>query len=99
MSYDGFNQSNAIRIILQTNIDFTTEAPTSQKILYIKPDSDTIEEWTASVLSGAETEGKIYYDMTTSDALETGTWTLRAKLTYADSRVLYTKWATMEVGD
>ena len=99
MSYDNYNRSNAVRIILQTDIDFSITIPTSVDIIYISPDTTTEATWSASILLGSETDGKIYYDMTTSDALTTGDWYVKAKLTYSDSRVLYSEWGTISVGE
>ena len=98
MEYDGYDGSNAIRIVLKTDIDFTSESPSVVEILYKKPDEST-GTWTGAVLSGSESEGKIYYDMTTSDELTAGLWYVKAKLTYSDSRVIYTQWAILNVGD
>ncbi len=98
MRFDGFEGSNAIRIILKTSIDFTSESPSSVEILYKKPDG-TDGTWTASILTGSESEGKIYYDMQTTESLIEGLWYVKAKLTYSDGRVIYTRWAKLNVGD
>ena len=97
MSYEAYNGSNAIRIVLKTTVDFTSETPTSVSILYTKPDNTT-GEWTAAILNGSESEGKIYYDLTTAEALTTGVWQVRAKLVYSDGRVLYTRPVKFLVG-
>ena len=98
MDYDGYNGSNAIRIILETTVDFSSEAPSEVYILYWKPD-DSTGTWTASILTGSETDGKIYYDMIVSETLETGVWWVRARLVYSDTRVLYTQKVAINIGE
>ena len=92
-----YNGTNAVRIILKTKIDFSTTAPTAEIIEYTDP-NDTSSTWTASILTGSEASGKIYYDLTTSETLSTGRWYVRAKLTYSDGRVLYTEKKYFDIG-
>lgn len=96
--YEAYNGSNAIRLILKTLVDFTSEQPTEIKILYTDPDGNS-GEWTAGILSGGESEGKVYYDLTTNDELTAGAWIVRAKMIYSDGRVLYTKPVKFLVGE
>lgn len=97
MDYQGFNGSNAIRLIIKTSIDFSSDSPTDIKIMYKKPD-ETTGDWTGHVLSGYETEGKVYYDMQASEQLTEGLWLVKTKLTYSDGRVIYTRWAKLNIG-
>lgn len=82
-----FKDQSAVRLILETSVDFTATAPSSQKIKYEKPD-ETTGEWTASQLAGSLADGKIYVDFTDSinfDAV--GKWKFWAELTFSDGRV------------
>lgn len=99
-----------LRLKLKTGIDMsagTGEVPASQKIYYWNPSNTNSPllntnrdgDWDATILSGSETDGIVYYDLTLSDPMARGTWTFRAAITYSDSRVVYTKQVKMVVGD
>ena len=98
MSYKAYDGSNAIRLILKTSIDFTSTSPDPVEIIYKKPNDDTEYTWTATVLA-ADADGKIYYDLLSTETLTNGTWHFRAKLTYSDARVIYTEWVELIVGN
>ena len=77
----------AARLILQTNLNFTSISITSCAIKYIKP-SGASGTWTAAKLIGGESLGKIYIDFTSSIKFdEAGTWTLSAYIVFTDTRI------------
>ncbi len=79
------NQS-AARIILVTNIDFNTISINTVKVRYIKP-SGLAGEWTATVLTGSETDGRIYVDFDATIKFDVeGEWKLWSYLKLTDTR-------------
>ena len=58
-AYDG--QEN-FRLIVRTGIDFAAHPPSEMKILYRLKKNPIWSEWEASILSGGEARGEIYYD-------------------------------------
>ena len=100
IDYKAYEGQQNFRLILKTEIDFETYVPSAQVIEYIKPDGTT-GSYTASVLTGSETDGKIYYDFSASVPVPTdgyGKWKVRAKLTI-DSKAVYTDPVDWYVGE
>jgi len=100
IDYKAYELQENFRLILKTEIDFDTYAPSAQIIEYIKPDG-TVGNYTASVLEGSESDGKIYYDFTALVPIPTGShgqWKLRAKLTIA-AKIVYTDPVDWYVGE
>jgi len=83
IDYKAYEGQQNFRLILKTKIDFDVYTPTAQVIEYIKPDGTT-DSYTASVLIGSESDGKIYYDFSASVPVPAGShgqWRMRALLT------------------
>jgi len=100
IDYKAYEGQQNFRLILKTEIDFDTYTPTAQVIEYIEPDGTT-GSYTASVLTGSETDGKIYYDFSATVPIPTdgyGKWKVRAKLTI-DSKAVYTDPVDWYVGE
>jgi hypothetical protein len=96
-----------LNLQLQTNIDISSDVPTTVEIYAWNPDNvnepllntNKDETWTASIVAGSETDGVIEYALLTTDPLARGTWSFRAAMTYGDSRVVYTKMVKLVVGN
>jgi len=100
IDYKAYELQENFRLILKTEIDFDVYNPTAQVIEYIKPDG-TPGNYTATVLVGSESDGKIYYDFTALVPIPTGShgqWRVRAKLTI-NSKIVYTDPANWYVGE
>ncbi len=94
---DNYNNSNAVKVVVRTGLDFTETVPSQVEIIYKKPDDITEYSWPASIVTGNETRGEIYYDLQGTEKFIFGNWKVRAKLTYGD-RVLYGAWADIVIG-
>jgi len=82
-----FKNQTSARVILQTDVNFSTNDVTTKLIKYKKP-SGTTGSWTGTTLTGSETTGKIYKDFSSTDKFdEAGTWDIWAHLTFTDTRV------------
>ena len=94
---DSYNNSNAVRIIVRTGLNFAESMPSQVEIIYKKLDDIIEYSWPASIVVGNETLGEIYYDLRSTEKFIFGNWKVRAKLTYGD-RVLYGAWADIVIG-
>ncbi len=96
-----------LRLILKTKIDMSSDVPTVVEMYMWNPsnvndpllNANKDETWTATILAGSETDGKIYYDLTVNTPMARGTWSARAVLTYSDDRVVYCKMIKIVVGN
>lgn len=91
-----FTGQTNLRIMLSTNIDLT--GATSLIIKCKKPNGTVFD--LAATVNGSPTNGKIYYDFTTSDddVLDTaGTWSFWAYVVFADSRIARGETATLQI--
>jgi len=100
IDYKAYEGQENFRLIVKTEIDFDVYVPTAQVIEYIKPDGTT-DSYTASVLTGSESDGKIYYDFSVSVPVPVGShgpWRVRGKLTI-NGKIVYTDPVTWNVGE
>jgi hypothetical protein len=82
------NTSGA-RLVIKTDLDFNDVSIASVKINYIKPDGSK-GEWTASILTGSESEGKIYVAFSNTVKLDQfGIWFFAPVITFSDGRIAY----------
>lgn len=84
-----FVGQTAFRLILKTSVDFSVNIPSTCKIKFIKPETtdETEGEWNAQVLTGSESEGKIYVDFSDSiNCDQKGVWRFWAHVTFTDGR-------------
>ncbi len=96
-----------LQLTLKTEIDLSSDVPTTVEIYSWNPsnvndpllNANRDDTWTASIVAGSETDGKIRYNLTTNDPLGRGTWSFRGALTYSDSRIVYTKMVKVVVGN
>ena len=99
IDYKAYEDQQNFRLILKTEINFDTYAPSAQKIEYLAPGSTTVAEWDASVLTGSESDGKIYHDFSAvADVPAAGHYRVRAKLTI-NSKIVYTDPTDWYVGE
>lgn len=83
-----FKDQTALRLSLNTLVDFSVTPPTSAKIHYKNPSLET-DEWEASIIEDS-TVGEIFVNF--SDVInfdEAGTWYLWSELEFSDGRVAY----------
>lgn len=81
-----FKGQDAVRLILETKVDYGTYDVTSAKIWYRKPDG-TEGSWTATKLLDEPALGKIYVDFTSVNNFNVkGSWILWSELIFADGR-------------
>lgn len=96
-----------LKLTLKTEIDMSSDVPTKVEIYSWNPsnaespllNTNRDDTWTATITSGSETDGKIFYNLTVTDPLARGTWSFRGAITYSDDRVVYTKMVKVIVGN
>ena len=101
IDYKAYEDQQNFRLILKTEIDFESYTPSAQKIEYLAPGSTTAAEWDASVLTGSETDGKIYHDFTAvadAEVPAAGHYRVRAKLTIS-GKIVYTDPSDWYIGE
>ena len=77
-----YTNQTSLRFILKTNVDFNVYGVSSSAIKFREPDG-TEGEFTAAVLSGSESEGKIYVDFDSDNNFDQhGIYVVWAYITY-----------------
>lgn len=92
-----FVNQTAIKLILETGINFNEDEVIQQQVLVIEPGGQVLQ-WEANKLSGEETKGSIFIDFSNNVKFtKAGHHKIRASLTFADGRLGIGRWVNVLV--
>lgn len=83
-----FTNQTALRLSLNTLVDFSITPPVAAKIHYKKPDLEE-DKWDATIVENS-TNGEIFVNFSDSIKFsQAGVWYLWSELEFADGRLAY----------